>query len=400
MKRIRPLIVKFSFALYGIICSLVLGHTVQGGGLPAVDPSDVGMVSQRLAEIDSIIQFAIEEEDTPGAVILVARQGKVVYRKAFGYRSLRPVKEVMTVETIFDLASLTKVMATAPSIMILVEEGKLTLSDPVGLLLEGFGGYGKENITPLQLLTHFSGLRPGLDLDERWVGHNAAIKLAFREVPVSVPGTRFLYSDINYILLGAVVREVSGISLGEFSRQRIFAPLGMNDTGFNPSTSSARVAPTQLRDGRLLRGKVHDPTSERMGGVSGHAGLFSTIDDVAIFCQMILERGTLDGNRVLSPLAVRKMITNQAPADSDAWRGIGFDIQSKFSSSRGDLFAIGSFGHTGFTGTSIWIDPVSRTVLVILTSRLHPNSRGDVVRLRKQIANIVASAIEVPIQVE
>jgi len=400
MKRISPLSVKLSFFLYGIICPLVFVHTVQGGGLTTVDPSDVGMVSQRLTEIDSIVQSAIEEKDTPGAVVLVARKGKVVYRKAFGYRSLRPIKEIMTVDTIFDLASLTKVMATAPSIMILVEEGKLTLSDPVDLLLEGFGKYGKGNITPLQLLTHFSGLRPGLDLDEKWSGYNSAIKFAFEEVLVSVPGTRFLYSDINYILLGAVVREVSGVSLGEFSRRRIFSSLGMNDTGFNPSVSSARVAPTQLRDGKLLRGKVHDPTSERMGGVSGHAGLFSTIDDVAIFCQMMLEGGTLDGSRILSPLAVRKMTTNQSPAGSDTWRGIGFDIQSKFSSSRGDLFPLGSFGHTGFTGTSVWIDPLSRTVLVILTSRLHPNSRGDVVRLRKQIANIVASAIEVPIQAE
>ena len=400
MKRMSSLIVKLSFALYGIICLLVASHTVQGGGLPTADPSDVGMVSQRLAEIDPIIQSTIEKKDTPGAVVLVARQGKVVYRRAFGYRSLRPVKEVMTVDTIFDLASLTKVMATAPSIMILVEEGKLTLSDPVSLLLEDFGKFGKENITPLQLLTHFSGLRPGLDLDEMWSGYNETIKFAFKEMPVSVPGTRFLYSDINYILLGAVVREVSSSPLGEFSRRRIFSPLGMDNTGFNPSTSSAQIAPTQLRDGRLLRGKVHDPTSERMGGVSGHAGLFSTVDDVAIFCQMILEGGTLDGSRILSPLSVEKMTTNQAPSGSDTWRGIGFDIRSRFSSSRGDLFPIGSFGHTGFTGTSIWIDPRSRTFLVILTSRLHPNSSGNVVRLRKQIANIVASAIEIPIQVE
>jgi CubicO group peptidase (beta-lactamase class C family) len=252
-------------------------------------------------------------------------------------------------------------------------------------------------ITPLQLLTHFSGLRPGLDLDELWTGYDSAIELAVEEQPVSVPGTRFRYSDINYILLSAVVREVSGVPLDEFSRQRIFLPLGMLNTSFNPPKAFVgRVAPTQFRDGRLLRGEVHDPTSERMGGVAGHAGLFSTVDDIAIFSQMILEQGAFAGTRVLSPLAIQRMTTNQSPSESDAWRGVGFDIRTRFSSNRGDLFPVGSFGHTGFTGTSIWIDPASSTFLVILTSRLHPDSGGNVVRLRKQLANIVAAAIEIP----
>ncbi len=358
-------------------------------------PQEVGMSFQRLSRIDVVVDEAIQEGDVPGAVVLVARQGRIVYRKAFGHRALRPRKEPMTIDTVFDLASLTKVVATTTSVMILVEEGRLTLTDPASLFLPEFSRHGKENITILSLLTHFSGLRAGLDQDEIWSGFEEAVKRASEEQLVAVPGSRFMYSDINYIVLSAVLAEAAGMPLDEFSATRVFSPLGMKHTTFNPPESwKARTAPTEVRNGRMLRGRVHDPTSERMGGVAGHAGLFSTAGDLAVYAQMLLNRGVYNGTRILSPMSVERMTTNQSPAEQDSWRAVGFDIRTRFSSSRGDLFPIGSFGHTGFTGTSLWIDPSSQAFLIILTSRLHPGSHGDVGRLRRQLANIVAASIE------
>ena len=389
-------------ALEGILrfsaFSLLLTAPLQGAVsevLYPARPEEVGMSSLHLSRIDVVVEEAIQKGDVPGAVVLAARQGRIVYRKAFGHRALRPRREPMTTDTIFDLASLTKTVATAPSVMILVEEGRLTLSDPAGLFLPDFSRHGKENITILSLLTHFSGLRPGLDQDEIWNGFEEAVRRAGDEQLVAVPESRFIYSDINYIVLSAVVAEAAGTPLDEFSAARVFSPLGMKQTTFRPPSSwKARIAPTEPRNGRMLRGQVHDPTSERMGGMSGNAGLFSTAGDLAIYAQMLLNRGIYNGARILSPMSVERMTTNQSPPGQDAWRGLGFDIRTGFSSSRGDLFSMGSFGHTGFTGTSLWIDPSTQAFLIILTSRLHPESEGDAGRLRKQLANIVAASIE------
>ncbi len=365
------------------------------GVLDRARPEKVGVSSERLSRIDAVLQEAIREGDVPGAVVLVARLGRIVYRKAFGHRALLPRKEPMTIDTVFDLASLTKVVATTTSVMILVEEGRLTLGDPASLFLPEFSRHGKQNITVLSLLTHFSGLRPGLDQDEQWSGFEEAVRRAQEEQLVAVPGTRFIYSDINYIVLSAVVAEAAGMQLDRFSATRIFSPLGMKQTTFNPPPSwRARIAPTEFRDGQMLRGSVHDPTSQRMGGIAGHAGLFSTAGDLAVYAQMLLNRGVYNRTRILSPMSVERMTTNQSPAQQEAWRGAGFDIRTRFSSSRGDLFPIGSFGHTGFTGTSLWIDPSSQAFLIVLTSRLHPRSNGEVGRLRRQLANIVAASIE------
>ena len=342
-----------------------------------------------------MVEEAIQGSRVPGAVVMVVRHSRIVYSRAFGHRSLLPRQEPMTINTVFDLASLTKVVATATSIMILVEEGRLTLGDSVSLFFPSFGYQGKEDITILQLATHFSGLRAGLDQDELWRGYDEALQRASREELVAVPDSRFQYSDLNYIVLGAVVGKAAEMRLDKFSSSRVFDPLGMENTTFNPPASwRMRIAPTQLRNGRMLRGGVHDPTSERMGGVSGHAGLFSTVGDLAVFVQMLLNEGTYGGTRILSPFSVARMTTNQSPSDQESWRGVGFDIHTRFSSNRGDLFPLGSFGHTGFTGTSLWIDPSSQVFLIIMTSRLHPHSNGDVGRLRRQLANIVAASIE------
>ena len=279
---------------------------------------------RRLDAIEPLVRDAIAEKKLPGAVVLVGRGDRILYQKAIGNRALAPSTEPMTLDTIFDLASLTKVVATTTSVMMLVEQGRIRLSDRVALYVPGFERYGKDDITIRHLLTHVSGLRPDVDLAELWMGYETAIALAVDEVPTSRPGERFVYSDINFFLLGDIVQRVSGMPLDRFARERIFEPLGMRDTAFNPPASLApRIAPTesctrfgwpcQGPDMTMLRGVVHDPTARRMGGVAGHAGLFSTAADLAIFCRMLLGGGAYQGTRVLSPLAVEKMTSPATP---------------------------------------------------------------------------------------
>lgn len=358
----------------------------------------------KLEGIERVVRDAIQDKQLPGAVVLVGRGDKVLYKEAIGNRALVPSVEPMTPDTIFDLASLTKVVATTTSVMILVEEGRIRLNDRVSSHLPGFERYGKEQITIRHLMTHVSGLRPDVDLADAWEGSDAAIKLAFEEVPGSAPNERFVYSDINYFLLGEIVARVGGKPLDEFARERIFEPLGMKDTGFNPPSSARpRIAPTERctrygwpcegPDMQMLRGTVHDPTARRMAGVAGHAGLFSTADDLAIFCRMLLAGGAYKGTRILAPLTVAKMTSPATPPGERNVRGFGWDMDSSFSSNRGELLPLGSFGHTGFTGTSLWIDPTTKLFVVFLSNRLHPDGKGDVTPLRARVATIAASAI-------
>ena len=328
--------------------------------------------------------------------MLVGLGERTLYHKAIGQRAVVPSPEPMTPDTIFDLASLTKVVATTTSVMILVDEGRIGLNDRVATFIPGFERYGKADITIRHLLTHVSGLRPDVDLADSWSGSDTAIALAIEEVPTSVPGTRFVYSDINFFLLGDIVRRVSGVPLDRFSHDRIFAPLGMTDTGFTPAESTRnRIAPTG--DAKSVRGIVHDPTSRRMGGVAGHAGLFSTAADLEIFCRMILKGGEHRGVRILSPMAVARMTSRATPAEERNARGLGWDIDSSFSSNRGELMPIGSFGHTGFTGTSLWLDPGSGMFVVFLSNRVHPDGKGDVMQLRGRVATVAAAAVMPPL---
>jgi len=351
----------------------------------------------QLAPLASVIEEAIRTGRCPGAVVLVGQQGRVVYRRAFGNRAVVPQQVRMTPDTIFDLASLTKVIATTTAVMQLVERGMISLEDPVADYWPEFKAHGKEDITVRELLTHYSGLRPDLDLKLEWSGYETALPMIVEETPVAVPGTRFIYSDINFETLGEIVRRVSGQPLEVFCAQNIFQPLGMKDTFFSPPPAvHDRIAPTQYQlgeTGKMLWGEVHDLTAYNMGGVAGHAGLFSTADDLAIFAQMLLNGGTYAGARVLSPLSVEKMTTPQAPPDAMILRGLGWDIDSPYASNRGELYPLGSYGHTGWTGTSIWIDPVSRTYVILLTNRVHPDGKGDVVGLRTRVASVVAAAL-------
>jgi uncharacterized protein YbbC (DUF1343 family)/CubicO group peptidase (beta-lactamase class C family) len=363
----------------------------------------VGMSSERLAQIDSAVLASISRKETPGAVVLVARRGRVVYRKAFGDRAVSPKREPMTVDTIFDLASLTKIIATATAIMILVERGKVSLADPVALYIPEFGRYGKERVTVEQLLTHRAGFVPDNDIAD-YVGTTVGpLEKIYELQPSYEPGTRFVYSDVGYIVAAEIVRRVTGKRLDLFAKENIFAPLSMKDSGFMPigpesangQISAPRIAPTETREGRWMRGEVHDPRSYEMSGVAGHAGLFSTADDVAVYCQMILNGGSYAGIRILAPYTVERMVSAHSLPTSQM-RGIGWDVNTSFSSGRGDLFPVGTFGHTGFTGTSMWIDPASETFVVLLTNRVHPSGRGDVTRLRSFVASIVAGSIIAP----
>ncbi len=379
--------------------------------LPRANPAAVSLSTPGLEQMNQVIAESIGKRELPGAVVLVARKGRVVWRRAYGSRVVDPDREPMTADTIFDLASLTKVVATATSIMILVERGKVRLSDPVSNYIPELKGEGREGITIELLLTHRSGYAPDFDLKERWTGYDEAVKRLITEPLRNPPGARFVYSDIGYIALGEVVSRVSGTTLDKFAGQNIFGPLRMRDTGFRPAfLVRKRVAPTEKRRGQMsylgdspddagadgeewLRGEVHDPTSYRMNGIAGHAGLFSTADDLAVYCQMILGGGRYRGVRILSPLSVAEMTRPRLVTEAGWTRGLGWDVNTRFSTNRGDLFPLGSFGHTGFTGTSIWIDPATSMFVVFLSNRVHPDGKGDVAALRGKVASIAAGAV-------
>ena len=353
-----------------------------------------------LAVLDPIINDAISQRQIPGAVLIVGHNGQIVYRKAYGSRAIIPRQEAMTLDTVFDCASLTKVIATTTAIMQLWEQGKFRMNDPMAKYIPEFAQNGKQDITIRQLLVHYSGLPDDLDLIKKWEGKETAYRMAFEMSPERPPGASFVYSDINFIVLGALVERLSGESLDEYAQRHIFGPLGMKETRFLPPSSwELRIAPTEEDENhRLLRAVVHDPTARRMGGVAGHAGVFSTADDLAIFAQTLLDAG----RNVLTPPAIAKMIAPQQPVNGTTLRGFGWDIDSPFSTNRGELLPVGSYGHTGFTGTSLWIDPTTRTYIVLLTNAVHMNvvpevlarkEKGSAVALRTKIATAVTAAL-------
>jgi uncharacterized protein YbbC (DUF1343 family)/CubicO group peptidase (beta-lactamase class C family) len=350
--------------------------------------------ANKFKDVDAIVEKAVAEGNIPGAVLLVGHNGKVVYRRAFGARSLEPVREPMTVDTVFDLASLTKCIATATSIMKLVEEGRIRLGDPVATYLPDFAQNGKKDITIRDLLTHYSGMPPDLDLKSAWSGREMAYEMAMSEKPINPPGSQFVYSDINFETLGFLVEKITGQTLNEYASANIFVPLRMKHTRFLPPREwVSHIAPTQYDEqGQMLRGVVHDPTARRMGGVAGHAGLFSTADDMALFAEDLLS-----GFTVLSQSAVDKMTSPEQPPNATALRGLGWDIDSPFSTNRGELLPVGSFGHTGFTGTSLWIDPVTNTYIIFLTNAVHPRGGKSTVSLRCKVATAVVQALDLAV---
>jgi uncharacterized protein YbbC (DUF1343 family)/CubicO group peptidase (beta-lactamase class C family) len=378
------------FVLVLLIVTASFGGLLAQNALP---PGNAAVITRGadFANIDEIMNAAIAHGAIPGGVVLIGHNGKVVYRKAYGQRSVEPVKEAMTADTIFDLASLTKCIATTTSVMKLVQEGKVRLNDPVVAYLPEFGKNGKHDITVRELLTHFSGLPEDLDLKAAWKGRDVAYQMVMDAKPEFAPGSRFLYSDINFEALGFLVEKVSGMSLNEYAAKNVFEPLGMKETRYLPPAEwLPRIAPTEYdEDNHMLRGTVHDPTARRMGGVAGHAGLFSTADDLSIFAQDMLT-----GFHVLTPLTVEKMSTPQQPPTAASLRGLGWDIDSPFSTNRGEFYPIGSFGHTGFTGTSIWIDPVTNSYVILLTNAVHPHGHNSaIISLRALVATAAVESL-------
>ncbi len=354
-------------------------------------PAFAEIDATRLTRIDSTVEAAIQKANCPGAVVVVVHDDAVVYRKAFGHRQLVPSKEPMTFETVFDLASLTKPIATGTSIWLLIERGQLKLTDPIAKHWPEFAANGKDGVTVEHCLLHTSGLIPDNSIKD-YVGTRDEMLARVATLKLNAPlGTRFQYSDVGFIALGELVKRISGKPVDAFAAENVFRPLKLNGTGFKPATGPFAIA--GLRDGKTIAGEVHDPRAFALGGVAGHAGLFGTADDLARYARMLLRGGELDGVRILAPHTVKRF-TEPRPVPGGL-RSHGWDVDTSYSAPRGEFFPRATgYGHTGFTGTSLWIDPPTKTAIVILTNRLHPDEKkGNVTELRRQIATIVASAI-------
>jgi CubicO group peptidase (beta-lactamase class C family) len=345
-----------------------------------------------IAAITSSVEQQIALGNIPGAVILIGSRETLIYRAALGYRTLDKAMEPMTVDTIFDLASLTKVVATTTAILQLSEAGVLDLDAPVSRYWPAFARVDGGLITIQDLLTHHSGLPADLNLDTPWNGYQTAMAMILTEHPSGRPGETYRYSDMNFEILGEIVHRVSGEPLERYCDRHIFGPLGMKNTMFlPPRTLESQIAPTAGVSNRIYRGEVHDATARRMGGVAGHAGLFSTADDLAIFSRMLLNAGTADGASILNPDSVKKMARRQSPPASPRARGLGWDIGGPGGAAS---FPADSFGHFGYTGTMLWIDPKDDLFAIVLTNRVYPHGLGDADPLRRAILGILRQASE------
>jgi CubicO group peptidase (beta-lactamase class C family) len=338
------------------------------------------------------VEAAIDAKKLPGCVVLVGSRGRVIHREAYGRRRIEPTSERMTVDTVFDLASLTKPLATATSVMILGERGKLRLDDPVVRHLPQFAAHGKDGIRVEHLLLHTAGLIADNPLADYEKGREQAIERIMSLKPVAPPGERFIYSDVCFIVLGLLVERASGQSLDDFARENIFMPLGMNDTSFRPDERlRARAAPADKLGERWIAGEVHDPRAARLGGVAGHAGVFSTADDLAKYAREMLNQGR-HGERQLFREETWREMTRSRELPARGRRSLGWDIQTGYSTNRGKRLSGTAFGHGGFTGTSIWIDPENDLFVIFLSNRLHPDGKGSVNQLAGRIAEIVVES--------
>ena len=370
---------------------------VSSTGLETATPESVGMRSDRLQRIDRIVEQGLARKNMPGAVVLIARKGKVVFHKAYGSRQLKPAVEPMTADTVFDMASITKPVVTATCVMKLIEDGKLQLHERVSKYIPDFGANGKQDITLYQLLTHQGGLIPDNALKDYVDGREKAFERINALKTYVKPGSKFVYTDVGFILLARIVEKVSGMNVHEYSKTHLFSPLGMNETGYLPAKGlRQRCATTQTRTDDAgneywLKGEVHDPRAFELGGIAGHAGLFSTAKDLAVYGQMLIQGGQYQGVRILRPETVATMTS--AYSVSSGYRGLGWDKRTGFSSNRGDLLSDAAFGHGGFTGTVLWMDPDNELIFVFLSNRVHPDGKGSVNALAGRIATVAAAAI-------
>jgi CubicO group peptidase (beta-lactamase class C family) len=380
--------------------------------LPHAAPDDLGLSTELPAKIEAEVTAAIDEKKLPGCVVLIGYRGRIVHARAYGNRRIEPEREAMTLDTVFDLASLTKPIATATSAMILLERGKPRLDDPVAKHLPEFAAVGKDKITVEHLLLHTGGLIADNPLSDYEDGREKAIQRIFALKPLAAPGERFIYSDVSFITLGLVVEKAAGQPLEDFSRDNIFAPLAMSETTFRPGEDlRARTAPTEKRNGEWLVGDVHDPRAAKLGGVAGHAGLFSTADDLAVYAEMMRLGGEYGSVRILNRETLETMtrprevppssppsqrgVGRGADRRSNKWlRGLGWDIRTGYSTNRGKKLSDSAFGHGGFTGTSLWIDPEKELFVIFLSNRLPPNGKGSVNPLAGRVAEIAVEAVK------
>ncbi|HEV3349635.1 MAG TPA: exo-beta-N-acetylmuramidase NamZ domain-containing protein [Methylomirabilota bacterium] len=336
--------------------------------------------------VDEAVRDSVAASEIPGAVLIVGQGDQILHRKVLGWRATVPHPELMTSDTIFDIASLTKVVATTPSVLRLWEMGKVDLNAPLGQYLKEFNTPAFQDVTIARLLTHSAGMPDLPSRDAMAKGFPEAARLQARAGLSVAPGTTFLYSDTGFILLGELVRRVSGEPLDRFAQRNFYTPLGMRDSAFAPPQSwQKRIAPTEVVNAHgPLRGVVHDGNARLLHGVAGHAGVFSTATDLSRYCRMLLSGGALGGKRYLKEATVRAMFSPHVIGETT--RGLGWDIASPYSRTLGAYFPLGSVGHTGFTGTAIWMDPPSQVYMILLTNRVHPYGKGDVAELRRRVS--------------
>ncbi len=378
----------FSFVLFVLFC----GQSAFSADLDKT----------KLKEIDTAVEAAIKRGECPGAVVVVVSADAVAYRKAFGNRAVKPDTVAMTPDVVFDMASLTKPVATGTSIMLLIQQGKLKPEDLVSKHWPEFGANGKDKVTVEHLLLHTSGLTADNAIADYADGRVKAMERIAGLKLEAPAGTRFKYSDVGFIVLGELVEKLGGMPVDKFAKKHVFDPLKMADTGYTPTDAiKKRVAPTGLRDSKIILGEVHDPRAFKMGGVAGHAGLFSTADDMAIYCRMLLRDGELDGTRILDAKTVKLFtdphavpVLDKGGKESKGSRSFGWDVDTSYSAPRGAGFKKGEgYGHTGFTGTSVWVDSGTKTAIIILTNRVHPDDKGNATPLRREVGTIVAAAV-------
>ncbi|MFO1040964.1 MAG: serine hydrolase domain-containing protein [Planctomycetaceae bacterium] len=395
-----PSIVRLCYRLalaFSLSCAIAPGIAAD---LPQLDTASAKLSPEKLAAIDGLVATAISEKKMPGCVVLIGRSAGVVSLKAYGNKRIEPEAEAMTDDTVFDLASLTKPLATATSIMKLVESGKLSLNDTVAQHLPDFAVENKEKITILDSLVHRSGMIPDNAIKDYLDGPAKAKERLLALKPVAPLGTKFMYSDVNFMILGEIVQRVSGKPVDQFAREHVFLPLEMSETMYLPSEDlRQRAAPTEKRDGHWMQGEVHDPRAFRLDGVAGHAGLFGTARDLARYATDALAGIQHDRSRILKQQTWHTMTTpvtiegpDQKGQPTRDIRGAGWDMKSRYSSNRGTRFSEKAFGHGGFTGTALWIDPGTDLYVIFLSNRVHPAGKGAVNPLAGQICDIVVDA--------
>ena len=393
--------------LFLLLCAGLIAAVSFAQPLAQVSPEKAGMDPSRLSNVDAIVNNSIEKGEIPGAVLAVVRGDKIVYLKSYGNKSVYPKVEKMDINTIFDMASVSKSVGTAISVMQLVEQGKIRLTDNVAMYIPGFNGYEnpengrKTDIRVIDLLTHSSGLppyAPAAQLVEKYGSPSPEGLLEYISTCKRdfAPTTKFQYSCLNFITLQHIVQNISGVSLAEYARKNIFDVLGMKHTSYNPPKEHyPMIAPTEKQaDGSVILGKVHDPLARLLNdGNSGNAGVFSNANDLAVLAAALMNGGEYNGKRILGSLTVEAM--TRVPAGLEhIGRSLGWDNYSSYASNNGNLFhPVKTYGHTGYTGTSFVVDPVSKTAVILLANRVHPEDKHSVVRLRALVANAVAGAV-------